>query len=91
MRASVTASPAPTRARAVVGTPDFLGLVATGAADPVAGKVMVALALCSTRPLLRVMRASHGPAGSALSRAIVTGSVSPIASVARGWPGTDRR
>ena len=46
-----------------------------------AGKVMVARALRSSRPLRSVIRASHGPAGSCSSRAIVTGSVSPIARV----------
>ena len=52
-----------------------------GGGVPAPGKVMVARALRSSSPLRRVIRASHGPAGSRSSRAIVTGSVSPIASV----------
>jgi hypothetical protein len=47
----------------------------------VSGKVIVARALCSRSPLCRVTRASHGPAGSRLSRTVLTGLVSPIARV----------
>ena len=53
----------------------------TGRDVPVLGKVSVARALRSSSPLCRVTCASHGPAGSRVSRTIVTGSVSPIASV----------
>lgn len=56
-------------------------VVFTEGAAPASGKVMVARALRSTSPLCKVIRASHGPAGSALSKTIVTGSVSPIARV----------
>ena len=46
-----------------------------------AGKVMVACLWRSTRPLCRSTRAFHGPAGSRVSRRIVTRSVAPMARV----------
>jgi hypothetical protein len=53
----------------------------TGGAAPVAGKVIIALAVRSSRPLRKVIRATHGPAGICVSRAMLTSSVSPMAKV----------
>lgn len=53
----------------------------TDGAAPCAGKVIVARALRSSRPLRKTMCASHGPAGTCLSRTTLTSSVSPMASV----------
>jgi hypothetical protein len=61
--------------------PDRADVVVTGGDDPILGKVMVACALRWSSPLSSVTLASQGPSGICPLRAIVTGSVSPIASV----------
>ena len=56
-------------------------VAATGRCEPLAGKVIVAVAVRTSSPLRKVIVACQGPAGSCGSRETLTGSVAPGARV----------